>query len=137
MLYKILAVLTQRCFELGWYPGRLKEAIAIVLPKPGKKPSDYQIPAGYRPISLLLAIGKTIETVIIYRIIEAAEAYRLLPDKQIGNRRNRSTELAIWLLVFQIREAWRQQATAILLQLDLTVTFDRVNYIQLLTTLRD
>jgi len=136
-LYRVLAALSQRCFELGWFPRRLKEAIAIVLPKPGKSPADYQTPGGYRPISLLPTIGKVIEAVITKRVTEAAEAYDLLPDEQMGNREHRSTELAIRLVVAQVREARRQRATASLLQLDITGAFDRVNYIRLLTTLRD
>ena len=127
----------QRCFELEWYPERFKEAIAIVLPKPGKKPADYQTPGGYRPISLLPTIGKIIEAVITKRITEAAESHGLLPKEQMGNREHRSTELAIRLVTAQVREAWRQRATATLLQLDLTGAFDRVNYIRLLATLRD
>ena len=53
----------------------------MVLPKPGKSPVDYQTLGGYRPISLLLAIGKVIEVVVIRRVLEAAEAYGLLLDE--------------------------------------------------------
>jgi hypothetical protein len=101
-LYKILALLAQRCLELQWVPARLKEAIVIVLPKPGKTPADYLTPGGYRPISLLPTIGKVVETVVTKRITEAAEAYGLLPDEQMGNREHRSTDLAIRLVVAQI-----------------------------------
>jgi hypothetical protein len=97
-LCKVLAVLTQRCFELSWMPERFKEAIAIVLPKAGKKPADYQTPGGYRPISLLPAIGKVMEAVMTRRFTAAAETYGLIPDEQMGNREHRSTELAIRLV---------------------------------------
>ena len=60
---------------------RFKKAIAIVLPKPGKKPGDYQTPRGYRLISLLPTIGKIIEVVAIRKVTIAAKAYGLLPDE--------------------------------------------------------
>jgi hypothetical protein len=108
-----------------------------VLPKARKKLANYRTPGGYRPISLLPTIRKVIEAVVTRRVIEVAEAFGLLPDEQMGNRENRSTELAIRLVTAQVREAWRQRATASLLQLDIIGAFDRVNYTRLLTTLRN
>ena len=70
------------------------------------------------------------------RVAEAAEWNGLLPDEQMGNRANRSTELAVRLVVAQVQEAWRQGATASLLQLDISGAFDTVNHIRLLDTLR-
>jgi len=46
-----------------------------------------------------------IEAIVARRITWAAEAYRLLPDEQMGNRAHRSTELAIRLVVAQVHEA--------------------------------
>ena len=46
-----------------------------------------------------------IEVVVTKRVTEAAEAYGLLPEEQMGNREHRSTELAIQLVVAQAREA--------------------------------
>ena len=40
---------------------------------------------GYRPIALLPTVGKVLEAVVARRVIEAAKAYSLLLDKQIGN----------------------------------------------------
>ena len=71
------------------------------------------------------------------KVTQAAEANGLLPDEQMGNRAHRSTELAVRLVVAQVQEAWRQKATASLLQLDISGAFDTVNHIRLLATLRD
>jgi len=136
-LTRILAILTTGCLRLGWFPPRFKVAKTVVLQKPGKPPAAYRTPAGYRPIALLPTIGKVIEVVVARRVTEAAEANGLLPDEQMGNRANRSTELAIRLVVAQIQEAWRQRATASLLQLDISGAFDTVNHTRLLATLRD
>jgi hypothetical protein len=136
-LFRALAVLITKCFELEWFPEAYKEAKTIVLAKPGKTPAAYRTPAGYRPIALLPTIGKTIEAIIAGRVTEAAEQHRLLPDEQMGNRRSRSTELAVRLAVAQVQEAWRQKATASLLQLDISGAFDTVNHTRLLHTLRE
>jgi hypothetical protein len=108
----------------------------VVLQKPEKTPETYQTPGGYRPIALLPTVGKVIEALVAKRITSAAEAYGLLPAEQMGNREHRSTELAIRLVVAQVQEAWRQKATASLLQLDISGAFDTVNHTRLLATLR-
>ena len=100
-----MAVLTEACFRLGWFPARFKRAKTIVLQKPGKTPETYHTPTGYRPIALLPTVGKVIEALIARRVTRAAKAYGLLPTKQIGNQEHRSTELAIRLVVTQVQEA--------------------------------
>jgi len=136
-LYGVLAVLITQCFRLNFYPARFKEAKTVVLAKPGKTPGAYKTPGGYRPIALLPSLGKVIEAIIAGRITAAAELHELLPDEQMGNRQGRSTELAVRLVVTQVQEAWRQKATASLLQLDISGAFDTVNHTRLLDTLRD
>ena len=74
----------------------------MVLPKPGKRPADFQTLGGYRPIALLLTLGKVIEAIVAQRIARATEVHGLLPDEQMGNRAYRSTELAIRLVVAQV-----------------------------------
>ena len=81
--------------------------------------------------------GKVIEALVARRVTRVAEAYGLLPTEQMGNREHRSTELAIRLVVAQVREAWRQRAAASLLQLDISGAFDTVNHTRLLATLRE
>jgi hypothetical protein len=78
-----------------------------------------------------------VEAVVADRVTQAAEAEGLLPEEQMGNRANRSTELAIRLVAAQVQEAWRQGATASLLQLDISGAFDTVNHTRLLATLRE
>ena len=136
-LFEVLAVLAEACFRLGWFPGRFKRAKTVVLQKPGKTPDTYRTPGGYRPIALLPTVGKLIEAIVAKRVTSAAEAHGLLPAEQMGNREHRSTELAIRLVVAQVQEAWRQRATASLLQLDISGAFDTVNHTRLLATLRE
>ena len=79
----------------------------MVLQKPNKHPIAYRTVGSYRLIALLPTLEKVIEAIVAKRITEAAEAYSLLPDEQIGNRAHRSTELAIRLVIAQVHEAWR------------------------------
>ena len=136
-LYAVLAALATRCFQLGWFPSRFKRAKTVVLQKAGKAPEVYKTPGGYRPIALLPTLGKVIGAVAARRITTAAEVYGLLPAEQMGNRAHSSTELAVRLVVAQVQEAWRQKATASLLQLDISGAFDTVNHTRLLATLRE
>ena len=136
-LTRVLAVLTEACLRLGWFPDWCQRAKTVVLNKPGKEPAAYQTPGGYRPIALLPTVGKVVEAVVARKVTEAAEAYGLLPTEQMGNREHRSTELAVRLVVAQAQEAHRQKATASLLQLDISGAFDTVNHTRLLATLRD
>ena len=108
----------------------------VVLAKPGKTIAQKRTPGGWRPITLLSALGKVIETAIGRRITEAAEAYQLLPKGQMGNRKEWSTELAIWVVTDAVYTAWSGRAIASLLQLDIKGAFDIVNYTRLLDIMR-
>jgi retron-type reverse transcriptase len=66
----------------------------------------------------------------------AAESQGLLPETQMGNRPQRSTDLVIKLVVDATHTAWRHGAVASLLQLDIKGAFDTVNHTRLLHTLQ-
>ena len=80
-------------------------------------------------------MGKVIEAAISQRIATAAEEQGLLPELQMGNRPQRSTELAVKVVVDATHTAWHQKAVTSLLQLDIKGAFDTVNHTQLLYTL--
>ena len=108
----------------------------VVLPKPGKTPKQKLSASGWRPISLLNTVGKVFEAVVSRRITAAAEEHKLLPDEQMGNRANRSTVLAVQVLIEAVRSTWGRNGVASLLQLDLRGAFDTVSHNHLLHTLR-
>jgi Reverse transcriptase (RNA-dependent DNA polymerase) len=135
-LAKVLAILATKCFKLGLFPRELKHAKVTVLQKPGKKPAVYKTAGGYRPIALLPCLGKIIEAIAAARIASAAEEHGLLPEEQMGNRKHRSTDLAIRLLVTQMQEAFRHKASGSLLQLDIKGYFDHIIHDWLIYTLQ-
>jgi hypothetical protein len=99
-LARALQALITAVLKVNYYPERFRAARTIVLRKLSKP--DYSDPGAWRPIALLSTIGKVIETLAARRLSDLAEQEGLLPDSQIGNRRNRSTETALELLVEQI-----------------------------------
>ena len=84
----------------GYHPKAWKASIIIALRKEGK--GDYTIIDLYRPIALLNTIGKLLEIIIARRISELAETNNLLLETQIGVRRGRLIEIALYLLIKQI-----------------------------------
>jgi retron-type reverse transcriptase len=61
----------------------------------------------------------------------------LLPDSQMGNHTNRSTETALELLVERIHTVWKaRNQVASVLPLDIAKAFDTVNHLRLLDNLR-
>lgn len=135
-LYAVLARITQASLQAAYFPRCFRTAKVVALRKPGKTARQLQTASGWRPIALLSTVGKVIEAIVAERITEAAERNGLLPLNQMGNRKGRSTELAIRLLTDQIRTAWAHKAVASLLQLDIKGAFDTVCHPRLLDTLR-
>ena len=100
-----------------------------------KSSLQLQEAGGWRPISLLNTLGKITEAILVERIANVAEEHKLLPNYQMGNRKYRSTELAVRLLTDQVQTAWKYKAIATLLQLDIKGAFDTVNHTRLLEVL--
>src|SRR5436190_13006668 len=135
LLAEALARITNASFTLEYYPKRFKVVGVVVLAKPGKTIAQKQTLGGWCPIALLSVVGKIIETVVSRRVADTAEDHRLLPEGQMGNRRERSTELAIRAVTDAVYTAWAQNATTSLLQLDIKGAFDTVNHVRLLDTM--
>ena len=109
----------------------------MALKKPNK---DWTSPDSYRPIALLNTIGKIYEGILATRLRDAAEEHNLLPRCQMGARKNRSTESALYHIVQQIQAAWGARAKSrqvvSILSLDMAGAFDRVSHERLLENLR-
>lgn len=134
-LTRAMQALITAVIKHSYYPARFREARTIVLRKPSKP--DYSDPGAWRPIALLSTLGKIIETLMARRLSDLAEKEGLLPNSQMGNRTNRSTETALELLVEQIHTIWKaSNQVASVLSLDIAGAFDTVNHIRLLDNLR-
>ena len=98
-----LADIAKACFAIGYYP-RLRRTITIfVLYKEGK--ADYLFLGSYRPIALENTLSKILERVIVDRMADTAEEHALLPQSQMGARKNRLILSVFTLLAATIKSA--------------------------------
>lgn len=63
-----------------------------MIPKPGQ---NCRFPLNYRPLSLLAAMGKICEMVILQRLNEVVEERKIIPDIQFRFRTYHSTVLRV------------------------------------------
>ena len=75
----------------------------MVLQKEGK--ADYLVLGSYRPITLKNTLSKILERVIVDYIANMAKEHALLPQSQIGARKNRLTLLVLTLLTTTIKSS--------------------------------
>jgi len=75
----------------------------VVLQKEGK--ADYLVLGSYRPITLKNTLSKILERVIVDYIANMAKEHALLPQSQIGARKNRLTLLVLTLLTTTIKSS--------------------------------
>ena len=61
----------------GTYPSLFKDAIVVPVFKGGRK--DKEDPASYRPISVLPALSKVLEAIIIEQFLDYLDEFNLLP----------------------------------------------------------
>lgn len=69
-----LTIVFYACLRLFYFTKKWKEAQVLAFKKPGK---DKLFPQNYRPISLLSTMSKVLEKVILSRIQEYNEKYKL------------------------------------------------------------
>jgi hypothetical protein len=65
-----------------------KQANVIPILKPGKDPSD---PKSYRPISLLNALSKIHERLLLHRLKSRVAEHQIYLNKQFGSHEKHST----------------------------------------------
>lgn len=133
ILQSLLAIYNA-CLRIGYCPAHFRDAITVVLRKPGK--DDYAQPKAYRPIALLNTLGKALEAVVANRIAYVADTHGLLPSRHTGGRKLASTEHAMHFLLQRIHQAWSEGKVASLLLLDVAGAYDNVSRERLLHNLR-
>ncbi|GFW53014.1 RNA-directed DNA polymerase from mobile element jockey [Trichonephila clavipes] len=112
-----------RCLLDGYFPEAWKHAIITLLPKNGK---DKKFAINYRPISLLSAIGKIFEKILLKRINQHADANNSIPDFQHGFREETATNHQLLRLTNLVIGGFNQHETTGGAFLDAEKAFDRV-----------
>jgi len=105
------------------FPQTLKHARGISILKPGKDPA---LSASYRPISLLDMIGKSLEKILLARILHVVNERGLMRDEQFGFRPTHSTSLQLAHLVERITRNFDEKRIIGTVFLDVAKAFDTV-----------
>jgi len=115
---KVLNVFN-RVWEEGKIPVGWKEAVIVLIRKPGKDASN---PVNYRPIALTSHLGKLMERVVNGRLM--IEKRGLMASYQNGFRKRRSTVDALICLEDEIRKAQIKKETVVAVFLDVEKAYD-------------
>jgi len=91
--------------------------------KPGKDPA---LPTSYRPISLLVSIGKLFEKILLARILHEVSERGLMRDEQFGFSPRHSTSLQLARLVERITRNFGEKRLTGAVLLDVAKAFDTV-----------
>ncbi len=91
MLHKIL----NTALANYWFPDTWKSAMICIIPKPNK--TDYESPENYRPISILPALAKLFEKILLTRLRWQANSQSRFNANQYGFIEGKPTELAAHL----------------------------------------
>lgn len=127
----LLSDIFNEIVETGTYPDCLKIARVTPIHKAG----DSKDPGNFRPISCLSVLDKIIEKLLVSRIINFVDKYKLIYKHQYGFRQGLSTLTASCDLVESIYEALDERNIVGALFVDLKKAFDTIDHNLLLKKL--
>ena len=88
------------------------------------KTGDLSLFTNYRPVSVLPAFSKILETIVYNRFFNVLNKFNILSNNQYGFRKNHSTAYAIIQLYDKLSEAIDQGKVTLGLFIDLSKAFD-------------
>lgn len=119
-----LAEIFNRCIDAGIFPDIMKHSKIIPLFKSGTRTDS----TNFRPISILPALSKVFEKLILNQLSSHFNRNKLLDSNQFGFTRGRSTTDAGVVLLKHIFDAWEKAQDAIGIFCDLSKAFDCVDH---------
>lgn len=131
LIIPVLTHIINFCFENGVFPRQWK--IAEVLPIP--KSNNINDLNDLRPISILPAMSKLLERSASVQIRTHLEKFSILPAQQSGFRPDHSCTTALLGVVDDIVSACDDNKLTLLILLDYSKAFDRINHRLLLAML--
>ena len=123
VLTKSLTLITNQILTTGIFPDKLKTAKVIPIYKKG----DKTLLCNYRPISILPAISKVVETIIYDQPDSILKRHKLMYDSQYGFRKEHSTEFEALELIDRISTRMDNKEILINIYLDMSKTFDTLD----------
>ena len=121
----VLPAIYTACCTLGYFPRPWRNGRVVFIPKPGKDPTS---PDSYRPITLLSALGKTFERVLLAEMQQALKETEALHRAQYGFMPSRSTEDAIHEALGRIDACRQRYSFTVLLSCDIKGAFDNADW---------
>lgn len=112
-----------KIWERGTLPNSWKEAVVVLIRKPGKNPSN---PMNYRPTALTSQMGKIMERMITERLVFFAESRGILSLHQSGFRRGRGTMDPVICLEMEIRKAQVNKESLMAVFFDVEKAYDMI-----------
>ncbi|GBP60467.1 RNA-directed DNA polymerase from mobile element jockey [Eumeta japonica] len=122
-LLSLLVAIFNACLQNCYFPPVWKEAEVIGIHKAGK-PRD--LPASYRPISLLSGLAKLYERVLKTRLTDPLLGKGLIIDEQFGFRPVHSCPQQVLRLVEYATEGFKRKNKTVAVFFDVAKAFDRV-----------
>ena len=119
MIITALTRLFNAVLRLGYFPRAWKEGLVIMLPKARK---NLRNPDSYRPITLLSAVAKLFEKLLLPLL----QAHLQPRNEQFGFRSGHSTTLQVARVVHYATTAFYRKESATAAFLDVSRAFDRV-----------
>lgn len=120
---RFFTCLCNAIMRLGHFPSSWKLSTIVMIPKPGKDNTNV---ASYRPISLLSALSKLCEKLILKKMHPILERCNIIPDHQFGCRAGYSTVEQVHRVVSEVQGALEEKKYCSAVFLDVAQAFDKV-----------
>ena len=131
-MVKPLSILFQKSMDNGKIPDEWRDAEVTPIFKKGSKAD----PANYRPVSLTVIIGKTMERIVKEEVMRHVESNGHISDAQHGFRAGRSPQTNLIEFMNETTK-WLDEGKAFdIIYLDFSKAFDKVCHRRLLEKLK-
>lgn len=122
----VLVHLFNTIIDTDTFPSCWKKAIVTPIPK-SSNPTE---PKDFRPISVLPAVSKILEKILLAQISDYLESSNpaLLAKHQSGYRKNHSTTTALTKVVHDIYGGFDNNCCTVMVLVDFSVAFNSVNH---------
>ena len=116
-----------------YLPKCLKRGQLIFFQKAGKSLDNVK---GMRPITLLPVLGKVMESLLINRLNEKLAETKFFSPNQHGFTKQKSTQTAIEKVLNEVKNCKKRKTNfAVLIALDISSAFDKLNWMHVLRNL--
>lgn len=121
--YDYLAKIFECSIKSCYFPTDWKSGLVKLIPKTGK---DHSSVLNYRPITLLVTLGKVFERIIKSKLNPFIESNNILPESQAGFRQARSTQDQLFKLAQDAAESVNTGGITIASFFDVQKAYDKV-----------